>query len=259
MATSTGPRTDRYPSRIVCLTEETTETLYLLERTGASSASPASRCGRRARAGRSRRSRRSRARRSTRIRRAAAGPGARILRPAGRHRRANWCGSGIERASSSISASVAEHPAMIRVLGGMIGCEAKADALAARLRAGLDEVRAAAARFARAAARVFRGMGRAADLRHPLGVGADRHRRRRRLFPRASAQHVARQGPHHRRPARSARGAAPDIILGSWCGKKFQPDTVAARPGWERGAGRARGASCTRSSRRSSCSRARRR
>ena len=26
--------------------------------------------------------------------------------------------------------------------------------------------------------------------------------------------------------------AAPDIIIGSWCGKKFQPTTVAARPGW---------------------------
>ena len=26
---------------------------------------------------------------------------------------------------------------------------------------------------------------------------------------------------------------APDIILGSWCGKKFRPDRVAARPGWE--------------------------
>ena len=25
---------------------------------------------------------------------------------------------------------------------------------------------------------------------------------------------------------------APDIILGSWCGKKFQPAEVAARPGW---------------------------
>ena len=25
---------------------------------------------------------------------------------------------------------------------------------------------------------------------------------------------------------------APDIILGSWCGKKFRPDRVAARPGW---------------------------
>ncbi|MFZ4481012.1 MAG: ABC transporter substrate-binding protein [Rhodoferax sp.] len=25
----------------------------------------------------------------------------------------------------------------------------------------------------------------------------------------------------------------PDIIIGSWCGKKFRPDLVAARPGWE--------------------------
>ena len=26
--------------------------------------------------------------------------------------------------------------------------------------------------------------------------------------------------------------AAPDIIIGSWCGKKFRPEQVAARPGW---------------------------
>jgi iron complex transport system substrate-binding protein len=25
---------------------------------------------------------------------------------------------------------------------------------------------------------------------------------------------------------------APDIVLGSWCGKKFRPEQVAARPGW---------------------------
>lgn len=25
---------------------------------------------------------------------------------------------------------------------------------------------------------------------------------------------------------------APDIIIGSWCGKKFRPDSVASRPGW---------------------------
>ena len=25
----------------------------------------------------------------------------------------------------------------------------------------------------------------------------------------------------------------PDIIFGSWCGKKFRPENVAARPGWE--------------------------
>ncbi len=26
---------------------------------------------------------------------------------------------------------------------------------------------------------------------------------------------------------------APDIIIGSWCGKKFQPDTLRGRPGWD--------------------------
>ena len=26
---------------------------------------------------------------------------------------------------------------------------------------------------------------------------------------------------------------APDIIIGSWCGKHFRPERVAARPGWE--------------------------
>ena len=25
---------------------------------------------------------------------------------------------------------------------------------------------------------------------------------------------------------------APDIVLGSWCGKKFRPEQVAARSGW---------------------------
>jgi iron complex transport system substrate-binding protein len=26
---------------------------------------------------------------------------------------------------------------------------------------------------------------------------------------------------------------APDIVVGSWCGKKFRPERVRARPGWE--------------------------
>jgi iron complex transport system substrate-binding protein len=26
---------------------------------------------------------------------------------------------------------------------------------------------------------------------------------------------------------------APDIIIGSWCGKKFRPEKVAARSGWQ--------------------------
>ncbi|MDZ7749813.1 MAG: ABC transporter substrate-binding protein [Halofilum sp. (in: g-proteobacteria)] len=26
---------------------------------------------------------------------------------------------------------------------------------------------------------------------------------------------------------------APDVIVGSWCGKRFRPEKVAARPGWD--------------------------
>ena len=32
---------------------------------------------------------------------------------------------------------------------------------------------------------------------------------------------------------RSIVERAPDIIIGSWCGKKFRPEKVAARAGWQ--------------------------
>jgi iron complex transport system substrate-binding protein len=27
--------------------------------------------------------------------------------------------------------------------------------------------------------------------------------------------------------------ARPDVIIGSWCGKKLRPEKIAARPGWD--------------------------
>ena len=51
----------------------------------------------------------------------------------------------------------------------------------------------------------------------------------------------------------------PDIIIGSWCGKKFRPQKVAARPGWQDVNAVQATASCSRSSRPTSCSPARRR
>ncbi|MFB1031444.1 MAG: ABC transporter substrate-binding protein, partial [Thauera sp.] len=33
-------------------------------------------------------------------------------------------------------------------------------------------------------------------------------------------------------PLEAAR-AKPDIVVGSWCGKRFRPERVAERPGWE--------------------------
>src|SRR5215211_5278053 len=43
--------------------------------------------------------------------------------------------------------TVAEILQMIGMLGGLVGCQADAEALAGRLAAGLDEIRAAASRF----------------------------------------------------------------------------------------------------------------
>jgi iron complex transport system substrate-binding protein len=50
------------------------------------------------------------------------------------------------------------------------------------------------------------------------------------VFPERAAMPLARDrilADAHDVVARS-----PDIIFGSWCGKKFRPDRVAARPGW---------------------------
>ena len=79
------------------------------------------------------------------------------------------------------------------------------------------------------AARVFRGVGRAADLGHPLGVGARRHRGRRRRLP-ASSRPALGKNRIIADPLEVPR-RAPDIIFGSWCGKKFRPASVAARRG----------------------------
>jgi iron complex transport system substrate-binding protein len=32
--------------------------------------------------------------------------------------------------------------------------------------------------------------------------------------------------------AEAVLGRRPEIIVGSWCGKRFRPEQVAARPGW---------------------------
>jgi iron complex transport system substrate-binding protein len=50
-------------------------------------------------------------------------------------------------------------------------------------------------------------------------------------FPELAAQSLGK----HRIIADSAEIVRrnPDIIIGSWCGKKFRPEKVAARPGWD--------------------------
>ncbi|MEO6625924.1 MAG: ABC transporter substrate-binding protein, partial [Burkholderiaceae bacterium] len=51
------------------------------------------------------------------------------------------------------------------------------------------------------------------------------------IFPERAASSLAR-GRILEDPTEVVR-RAPDIIIGSWCGKKFRPERVAARPGWD--------------------------
>ena len=84
---------------------------------------------------------------------------------------------------------------MVRTLGALVGATGKADALARTLRAAARPGAHARRRARTASARLLRGMGRADDLRHPLGGGADRDRRRHRGVSRAVAAQE-RPGAH---------------------------------------------------------------
>jgi iron complex transport system substrate-binding protein len=127
--------------------------------------------------------------------------------------------------------SVAEILRTVRVLGGMIGCEAKTSALVARLEQGLDEVRERAAALVSRPRVYFEewdepqisGIRWVSEL---IGIaGGDD------CFP-----ELARESLGKNRiiadPLEVVR-RSPDIILGSWCGKKFRPENVAARAGWQ--------------------------
>jgi len=73
-------------------------------------------------------------------------------------------------------------------------------------------------------------MGCAAYQRDPLGVRVDRHCRWRRYLSRVGRAITGK----NRIIADDAEIVRrnPDIIIGSWCGKKFRPENVARRPGW---------------------------
>ena len=136
-----------YPERIVCLTEETTETLYLL----GEDARIVGISGFTVRPPRARREKpKVSAFTSAKIDRIVA------LRPdlvLGFSDLQADIAAELARAGIEVHLfnhrSVAEILRTVRMLGGMIGCEAKAGALADRLAAGIDAIRAAAARLPR--------------------------------------------------------------------------------------------------------------
>lgn len=118
---------------------------------------------------------------------------------------------------------------MIRTLGALVGANEKANALANELAARVDTVRAQCARFSHRPRVYFEewdepmisGIQWVSELIAVAG-GAE-------VFPELATRKNAKDRIV---TADQVIAAAPDIIIGSWCGKKFVPDKVAARPGF---------------------------
>jgi iron complex transport system substrate-binding protein len=121
--------------------------------------------------------------------------------------------------------------AYIRRLGAMVGAYEKAEAYARRAEAHIAEVRVAAAQLPRRPKVYFEewdepiitGIRWVAEL---IGIAGGED-----AFPELACESLAKQ----RILADGAEVVrrAPDIIMGSWCGKRFRPEKVAARPGWD--------------------------
>ncbi|MGH8401232.1 MAG: cobalamin-binding protein [Gammaproteobacteria bacterium] len=127
--------------------------------------------------------------------------------------------------------TVAEILRMIVMLGGMIGCETKAQALATQLQQGLDKVRITAKELPRRPRVYFEEWDEPqisciSWVSELIGIaGGDD------IFPELAKQSLGK----HRiivDPQEVVR-RQPDLIIGSWCGKKFRPENVKARAGWD--------------------------
>ena len=120
---------------------------------------------------------------------------------------------------------------MISVLASMVQREEAGRQLVASLQAQVDSVRARAALWTRRPTIYFEewndplmsGVGWAAEAIVIAG-GVD-------AFPELSVHHSAKERIIAD-PMEVVR-RMPDIIVGSWCGKKFQPDALKGRAGWD--------------------------
>ena len=119
---------------------------------------------------------------------------------------------------------------MIRMVGAMLGVPDKADALARGYEAKLAEIRAQADRLPRRPKVFFEewddplisGIGWVSELVETAG-GID-------IFPERAKQQAAKDRIV---PLPDVVDRAPDLIIGSWCGKKFRAEKVRARPGFD--------------------------
>ena len=127
--------------------------------------------------------------------------------------------------------SVDEILSMILALSSLIGKADKGAALVRDLEDGLDRIREQARAFPRRLRVYFEewdepmisGIRWVSQLVEIAG-GED-------VFPEHSRSHAASgriiSDPH------AVVEKNPEVIFGSWCGKKFRPERVAARPGWQ--------------------------
>ena len=218
----------RYPSRIVCLTEETTETLYLLGEgdriVGIS--------GYTVRPPEARHKPKVSAFINARFDKIEALEPDLIL--AFSDLQADIAAELIRRGYSVVTfnqRSIAEILQMIRMVGAIVGCADRAVALADSLEHGLENIRTKAAAFGRRP-RVFfeewdapliSGICWVDELVEIAGGEP--------LFPALRKESLAKN-----RIVSPDEVAArdPEVIIASWCGKAMKKRTIVERPGWDR-------------------------
>lgn len=216
-----------YPSRIVCLTEETTETLYLLgegERVVGVS-------GYTVRPPEARRKPRVSAFISARFDTIEALEPDLILGFS--DLQADIAAELVRRGHSVVvfnQRSVAGILQMIRMVGALVGAADRADALAQRLESGLDAVRAAAAGFPKRPRVFFE------EWNDPLISGI---RWVEELVEIAGGQPIfpelrdAKLGKDRIVAGDEVVRRDPEVIVASWCGKPVRRDRIVSRPGWD--------------------------
>ena len=126
--------------------------------------------------------------------------------------------------------SVAEILQMIRVLGGIVGVPEKAEALALGFEAGLDAMRQSAAAWPRRPRVYFEewpdpiisGIQWVEELTEVAGGDP--------VFPDLRRARLAKD---RILTSEQVIAAQPDVIIGSWCGKPVRKEKIAARPGWD--------------------------
>jgi iron complex transport system substrate-binding protein len=218
----------RYPSRIVCLTEETTETLYLLGEgdriVGIS--------GYTVRPPEAREKPKVSAFINARFDKIEA------LRPdlilAFSDLQADIAAELIRRGHAVVTfnqRSIAEILQMVRMVGALVGCGDRAAELADSLERGLDDISAKAAAFDRRP-RVFfeewdtpliSGICWVDELVEIAGGSP--------LFPALRKESLAKNrivSPD------DVALRDPEVIVASWCGKAMKKRTIVERPGWDR-------------------------